>query len=177
LGLVILLAMIVVPITEIAVFIEAGDLIGLWPTIGAVILTAIIGSTLLRLQGLSTLVRVQESMNAGRLPVAELFDGLCLLIAGAFLLTPGFVTDGVGLLLFLPPFRAVLRGLLANRIKARSDFQMHMNSAPGAGPRQGNSFDSTIIDGEFHEVPPENDNNAATPKGADKDHPLPPPGN
>lgn len=158
-GLVILVAMIVVPITEIAVFIEAGELIGLWPTIGVVILTAIVGSILLRHQGLSTLMRVQESMNAGRLPVAELFDGLCLLIAGAFLLTPGFITDGVGLLLFTPPFRVLLRTLMARRLQARGDF--HMHAANSRGPANG--FNSTIIDGEFHEIDPtdkpKNDNN------------------
>ncbi len=167
-GLLILLAMIVVPITEIAVFIEAGDLIGLWPTIGAVILTAMVGSALLRYQGLSTLVKVQESMNAGRLPVAELFDGLCLLIAGAFLLTPGFVTDGVGLLLFLPPFRSFLRALMAKRIKSRGEFQMHMNAGPGRDHDHG--FNSTIIDGEFHEIRPEKGTDDIDPE-----RPLPPP--
>ncbi len=157
-GLLILLAMIVVPITEIAVFIEAGELIGLWPTIGAVILTAVIGTTLLRHQGLSTIVRVQESMNAGRLPVAELFDGLCLLIAGAFLLTPGFVTDGVGLLLFLPPFRVLLRGILANRLKAQGNLHMHMSGAHQGKPGSGREYGGTIIDGEFHEIRPDDKN-------------------
>jgi UPF0716 protein FxsA len=166
LGLLILIAMIVVPITEIAVFIEAGDLIGLWPTIGAVILTAIIGSTLLRHQGLSTLARVQESMNAGRLPVEELFDGLCLLVAGAFLLTPGFVTDGVGLLLFLPPFRTVLRALLARRIKARGDFSVHGQG--GEGSRQASNSNTTIINGEFHEVDMQEESDVGP------DRPLPP---
>ncbi len=175
-GLIIFIAMIVVPVMEIAVFIEAGELIGLWPTIGAVILTAIVGSTLLRHQGLSTLARVHESMNAGRLPVAELFDGLCLLVAGAFLLTPGFVTDGVGLLLFLPPFRFVLRGFLASRIKARGDFNVRMNGAPNAGSRPGGGFDSTIIDGEFHEIQPDENNKNSYPDDDGPDRPLPPPG-
>jgi len=150
LGLLILITMITVPIIEIAVFIKAGDLIGLWPTIGSVILTAIIGSFLLRQQGLATLVRVRESMDAGRLPVNELFDGLCLLVAGALLLTPGFVTDGVGLLLFVPPFRVVLRALLVQRLKTRGDFHMHGSTQSGAG--RGRQFDETIIEGEFQEV-------------------------
>jgi len=150
LGLLILITMIAVPIMEIAVFIKAGDLIGLWPTIGSVILTAIIGSFLLRQQGLATLVRVRESMDAGRLPVNELFDGLCLLVAGALLLTPGFVTDGVGLLLFMPPFRVILRALLAQRLKARGNF--HMHGSAQAGPGRDRESDSTIIEGEFQEV-------------------------
>lgn len=149
-GLLILLTMITVPIIEIAVFIQAGDLIGLWPTIATVILTAIIGSALLRQQGLATLVKVRESMDAGRLPVTELFDGLCLLVAGALLLTPGFVTDGVGLLLFMPPFRTVLRGLMAQRLKARGNFQMHASGATGQDRNKG--FDATIIEGEYQEI-------------------------
>jgi len=76
-GFILLAAMIGVPILEIAVFIEAGELIGLWPTIGAVIVTAIVGTTLLRIQGLATLFRAQRNLEEGRLPVVEVFDGLC----------------------------------------------------------------------------------------------------
>lgn len=166
-GLLILLAMIVVPITEIAVFIKAGDLIGLWPTIGTVILTAMIGTSLLRHQGLATLSRVRESMDAGRLPVEELFDGLCLLVAGALLLTPGFVTDGLGLLLFMPPFRSILRGLMAQRLKARGNFNMRPPGGMNTGQKQ--KFDATIIEGEFQEVTPEEN-------GSDSRPPLPPRG-
>ena len=97
-GLLILLVMIVVPIIEITVFIQAGEQIGVWPTIGLVILTAIVGSALLRHQGLSALFNMRKNMNAGILPLNELFDGICLLLAGALLITPGFVTDGFGLL-------------------------------------------------------------------------------
>lgn len=168
-ALLILLTMIVVPITEIAVFIEAGNLLGLWPTIGVVILTAIIGSALLRHQGLATLVRVRQSMDAGKLPVAELFDGLCLLVAGALLLTPGFVTDAVGLLLFMPPFRAVLRGLMARRLKSQGhDFQMHAQSETGQAQSHNPGFDGTIIEGEFQEV--NSDEGSAEP-----DRPILPP--
>jgi len=169
LGLLILLVMVIVPIVEIAVFIQAGELIGLWPTIGTVILTAMVGSALLRHQGLSTLVRVRESMDAGRLPVEELFDGLCLLVAGVFLLTPGFVTDGFGLLLFLPVFRSELRKLMATRLKARGNFNIHMHS--GAGPQSGRRHGPTIIDGEFHEIKTSNDNEN---ENNSDDIPLPP---
>lgn len=169
-GLLILLVMIIVPIVEIAVFIQAGDLIGLWPTIGTVILTALVGSALLRHQGLTTLVRVRESMDAGRLPVEELFHGLCLLVAGAFLLTPGFVTDGFGLLLFLPIFRGELRKLMTTRLKAQGNFNMHMHS--GAGPQSRRSHAPNIIDGEFHEIKTDNDNDN---KNNTDDTPLPPP--
>ena len=96
---ILLLAMfIAVPIVEIGLFIEIGGWIGLWPTIGVVIVTAFAGTTLLRLQGLSVLQRVQESANRNELPVQEVFDGLCLLVAGVLLLTPGFFTDLIGFL-------------------------------------------------------------------------------
>ena len=100
-----LILFIAVPIAEIAIFIQAGERFGLWPTLGLVILTAILGTTLLRYQGLRALYRVQESLNRGEMPVGEVFTGLCLLIAGALLLTPGFLTDGVGFALFIPGIR------------------------------------------------------------------------
>ena len=169
-GLLILLVMIIVPIVEIAVFIQAGDLIGLWPTIGTVILTALVGSALLRHQGLTTLIRVRDSINAGGLPVDELFDGLCLLVAGAFLLTPGFVTDGFGLLLFLPMFRRGLRTLLAARLKTRGKFNMHLH--PESKQQSRRSQSPKIIDGEFYEIKTDNDNKNKN----HADHaPLPPP--
>ncbi len=104
-ALVIFLALIGVPVIEIAVFIEIGGRIGLWWTVGLVVLTAVIGTALLRHQGLSTLARARASLDQGKLPVRELLDGVCLLIAGALLLTPGFVTDAVGALLLVPPLR------------------------------------------------------------------------
>jgi UPF0716 protein FxsA len=150
-GLILLIAMIGVPILEIVVFIKAGERIGLWPTVGAVILTAVVGTALLRLQGLSTLARARESLKAGQLPVAEVFDGICLLIGGALLLTPGFVTDAVGFLLLIPPVRQVLRRWSrkyltgAGRVEAWSDVQ-----PPSSGPAGGRQ--GPIIEGEFEEV-------------------------
>lgn len=88
-AILLLAAFIAVPVIEIAAFIEVGGWIGLWPTIGIVIATAFAGTTLLRLQGLAVLRRFQESASRNELPVTEVFDGLCLLIAGALLLTPG----------------------------------------------------------------------------------------
>ncbi len=150
-GLILLLAMIGVPILEIGVFIEAGERIGLWPTIGAVILTAVVGTALLRLQGLSTIARARESLDAGQLPVVEVFDGFCLLIGGALLLTPGFVTDTVGFLLLIPPVRLLLRRWCRKYMVDAG--RVHMRSAvppTGSGPAGGRS--SPIIDGEYEEI-------------------------
>ena len=112
-ALFLLLLFIGVPLVEIAVFIQVGDVIGLWPTLAIVVLTAIAGSLLLRLQGASVLMRAQQALSRGEMPLAEVFDGACLLVAGALLLTPGFVTDTLGALLFVPAVRTALRRFLA----------------------------------------------------------------
>ena len=135
-----------VPLLEIAVFVAVGGEIGLWPTLGAVVATALAGSVLLKVQGLSTLYRAREHLERGELPVKELFDGVCLVFAGALLLTPGFVTDGAGLLLFLPPFRAAIRRGLASFVVARGavhTFHSHGPAAPGDKTIDG---DFTVID-------------------------------
>jgi UPF0716 protein FxsA len=121
-ALVFLLLLIAVPLAEIGLLIQLGEVIGLWPTLLAIVLTAVIGIWLLRRQGFNTLMRAQASMEAGRLPLSEIFDAVCLLLAGALLLTPGFITDSLGGLLLLPPARTVLRfalgALLARRLAA-----------------------------------------------------------
>lgn len=154
-GLIILLAMIAVPIGEIAVFIQAGDRFGLWPTLGAVIVTAFIGTALLRHQGFGTLRRIQESADRGEAPVAELFDGLCLLIAGALLLTPGFITDGFGFLLFLPPFRHLLGGYALAYLMRNATIHTGRPGGRGHGPGPGDRARpgaGPVIDGDFEDV-------------------------
>jgi UPF0716 protein FxsA len=150
----ILIAFIAVPLVEIAVFIQVGGFLGLWPTLAIVILTAIAGTALLRIQGLATLHRAQAAMQRNQLPLREVFDGLCLLVAGALLLTPGFVTDALGGLLFLPPFRALLRRLVGAHLMART--HVHASASwhggpQGPGPRPYPGI-GDVIDGEFEEV-------------------------
>ena len=91
-GFVLLAAFIGVPLIEIALFIQVGGIIGLWPTIAVVILTAVAGAALLRHQGLGALSRLQETLDRGETPLDPVFDGFCLLAAGMLLLTPGFFT-------------------------------------------------------------------------------------
>ncbi|SCA56335.1 FxsA protein [Candidatus Terasakiella magnetica] len=163
-GFIILLLFIAVPVTEIAVFIQVGDIIGLWSTIAIVILTAIIGTALLRQQGISTLMRAQATLNEGKMPTTELFDGACLLVAGALLLTPGFVTDTVGFLLFTPPFRAILRHKAKDIVKNSAhvhmmgpDGQPFRPHPPHSSSPHEQSHDSTVIDGDFEEIQPNPD--------------------
>lgn len=153
-GLFLLLMMVVVPIVEIGVFIQVGGWLGLWPTLATVILTAMIGTGLLRRQGFATLARAQQSLAQGRFPVAEVFDGLCLVIAGALLLTPGFVTDTFGLLLFVPQLRAALREILGRHLLKSGRVQTWSDGpdAPSSGGRRNG--ESRVIEGEFEEVDP-----------------------
>ncbi|MGB0681313.1 MAG: FxsA family protein [Magnetovibrionaceae bacterium] len=161
-GLVLLILMIGIPIAEIAVFIQVGDLIGLWPTLASVIITAIIGTSLLRYQGFQTLAKVQNSLDQGELPMAAVFDGLCLLVAGALLLTPGFLTDAIGFALFVPPLRAVLGQSIAQWMVRSGKVQVHGNGVQGgAGFRPQSGQDprpqgraGPVIEGEFEEVEP-----------------------
>ena len=98
----IFLALVAIPIIEIALFIEIGGWIGLWPTIGVVILTALVGTLLLRQQGFATINDLQNRLNEGRDPSVALAHGAMILVAGVVLLTPGFFTDAVGFLLLIP---------------------------------------------------------------------------
>jgi len=142
----ILLAFIFVPIGEIALFMQVGDIIGFWPTLGLIILTAFIGTALLRWQGLSTLEKARQNLNDNILPVDELFTGICLLIAGVLLLLPGFLTDGIGLLLFVPGFRRFLKTLLARHIETITPAAPH-SSGTGNPDRS-----HMVIDGEFEDI-------------------------
>ena len=146
---------IAVPVVEIALFIEVGGWIGLWPTIAIVIATAFAGTTLLRLQGLAVLRRVQESAARNELPVAEVFDGHCLLVAGVLLLTPGFFTDTLGFLLFVPAFRRIAGGAIwrwvarSGRVTVSGGAFRGPGREPGGRPGRGGG---PVIDGEFEEV-------------------------
>ncbi|NDW04707.1 FxsA family protein [Jiella pacifica] len=108
--------LLIIPVLEIAVFILVGNLIGLWPTLALVVLTAIVGSFLLKRQGLGTLRRIQAETNAGRVPARELVDGVMIMAAGILLLTPGLVTDTIGFLLFVPGIRSSIRSFISKRV-------------------------------------------------------------
>jgi UPF0716 protein FxsA len=146
-GLLIFLLMIGVPIVEIVVFIKVGGWLGVGPTVAIVILAAIFGATLLRRQGFAVLMRVRESLAAGRLPLDEMFDGLCLLVAGVLLLTPGLVTDAIGFLLFVPPVRAVVRRIISAYLLASG--RIH---TPAGGPPRPPPGGPPVIEGEYEEV-------------------------
>lgn len=104
------------PLVEIAVFVLVGSHIGVLPTIGLVIATSVLGGFLLRVQGLGAMARISAAMERGDAPGRDLVHGLMIMVAGMLLLVPGFVTDAVGLLLFIPPVRDLGWRLIRNRI-------------------------------------------------------------
>jgi UPF0716 protein FxsA len=108
--------LLVIPLMEIAVFVVVGQQIGVLATLGLVLATAVAGSILLRIQGFGVLSRMQHDLAEGRLPGRELVHGVMILLAGILLLTPGFVTDAIGLLLFVPPLRDTAWQFLRRRV-------------------------------------------------------------
>jgi UPF0716 protein FxsA len=111
---------IVVPLVELYVIIEVGRAIGVLPTIGLLFLDSVLGAMLLRSQGRAVWRRFNLALNEGRVPARETFDGAMVIVGGTLLLTPGFVTDLVGLLLLLPPTRAAIRRFLSGIAKRRT---------------------------------------------------------
>jgi len=132
------LVLVVVPIVEIGLFVQLGGFIGLWPTLAIVVATALLGSFLLRKQGLSTLEELRRTAETGQNPAGPLAHGALILVAGLLLLTPGFFTDGIGFLLMVPPVRSVLIRWVA----ARAQMKMY---ASAANSQQA----PDIIDAEF----------------------------
>ena len=142
-----LIAFITIPLVEMIILIEVGGLIGAIPTVGLVVLTATIGLWLLKLEGIATLARVQEKLNQGQIPETELLEGIMLLVGGALLLTPGFITDAMGFTCLLPGLRRpiarwiIRQGVLkAMNVSGRS-FRTDRPSETGG----------TTIDGDFVE--------------------------
>lgn len=157
---------IVVPIVELYVLIQVGQAIGVLPTIALLIADSILGAALMRSQGRAAWRRFNATLAEGRVPGREVLDGALVIFGGALLLTPGFLSDILGLILLLPPTRAVVRTVLVRR------FSGHIVSgaASGAGARMGNMFtfqtgppggrprnpygDGDIVDGEATDVEP-----------------------
>ncbi len=158
--IVLFLLFVAVPLLEIALLIKFGQSFGFWPTIGLVIVTALLGSVLLRQQGFAVWRRVQEDLQSGRPPVEPVADGMLLLVAGAFLVAPGLITDTTGILLLIPPVRAVVRRFIARRLAVSGAIftSVRQPGRPAAEPgaprpsRSKPSSSGTVIDGEFERL-------------------------
>ncbi|MDU8942528.1 FxsA family protein [Ovoidimarina sediminis] len=138
---------IAVPLIEIALFIQIGGAIGLWPTLLVVVLTAIAGTALVRSQGLHALSSLKSSVNELRDPSEPLAHGAMILFSGALLLTPGFFTDTVGFLLLVPGVRNWVIARVRERVQVT---QFEYGTRAPHEPRPDD-----VIDGEYEEVGPE----------------------
>jgi len=140
---------IIIPIIEISVLMQVGEFLGLWPTIGIVIMSAWIGAKYVRQQGLATLQSVQEKMAQGEMPSSEIVTGLMLLVAGVLLVTPGFVTDIFGLSLLVPSFRQVIVASVQKHINLNAHVS---GNTAGANFYHGNTYEN---EGFSHTPSPE----------------------
>ncbi|MCB0717351.1 MAG: FxsA family protein [Bacteroidetes bacterium] len=113
------LLFVVVPLVELALLIRVGELIGFWPTVGIVVATAALGSSLARREGFSAFARFQQALAGQRPVVPELLDGLIILASAVLLLTPGIITDIVGLLGLFPATRPLIRSAIQKRFKVK----------------------------------------------------------
>lgn len=119
-GRLLFLIFLLVPLVEITLFVLIGQAIGLWPTLLGVLVTALAGSFVLRIQGMALFAEIRETMGRGMLPARALADAMMVGIAGVLLLTPGYFTDLLGVLLLVPPVRNALYALLRSRMRVVS---------------------------------------------------------
>lgn len=128
------LLFVLIPLVELVVLIQLGTRVGFWPTMALVVGTGILGATLARAEGLRTWVAFQRELGEGRLPGGALLDGLAILVGGAFLLTPGLLTDLAGFSLLFPPTRRWLQGRARRWLDRQLEsgrLQVEMWSRPG----------------------------------------------
>ncbi len=162
-ALVLVLLFIVVPIVELYVLVQIGQAIGYLPTIGLLVLDSVLGAMLMRAQGRAAWTRLQRALAAGRIPGREVIDAALVIFGGALLLTPGFLSDILGLILLLPPTRALVRRVLVARFGGR----LVASATAGAQSRMGGMFTfqtggrgrprsvgDDVVDGTAHDVPP-----------------------
>jgi UPF0716 protein FxsA len=156
----IFLLFIIIPLGEMLLLFEVADQIGGLTTLGLVVLTAVVGIQILKQQGLSTFTRANQRIESGELPAQEIVEGLFLAVGGAFLLTPGFITDTLGFMFLIGPIRRyIVRALIKS-----GKLAMFQSGAQGqffyTQHSRGNSRDGNTFEGEYEkEAAPANDQN------------------
>jgi UPF0716 protein FxsA len=145
--LLLLLVFIAVPIAEIYVIIQVGQAIGALPTIAILIADSVVGSWLLRSQGRAAWRRFNQAIAERRAPAREVLDGVLIVFGGALLITPGFISDVLGIVLLAPPTRALIRALMVRNFTSR--LVVTMGGGRRDPPRSDYDVDST-----GHDVPP-----------------------
>lgn len=145
----VLLTLLIATVIEVAVLVAVGDLIGVLPTIGLLILASVVGAWLLRREGTRTLRAFSEAVRTRRPPHREVADGVLIATAGALIVVPGFVSDVLALLLLLPPTRALVRGRMFRSASRRASLR----------PRT-----RTVVDGEVVQPDPATRRSDGPPK-------------
>ncbi|MFV8461007.1 FxsA family protein [Vibrio campbellii] len=168
---ILLLLFIFVPIIEIGLFIQVGGFLGLWPTIALVLITAFVGASLVRSQGIQTLMSVQGRLQQGEMPAQQILEGVMLAVAGVLLLTPGFMTDALGMLVLLPAPRAMIaKKMMEKMVVKNMSGGFHAGGQAGFGqspfgddPFKRDPFDQSkggnTFEGEFEKKDDDNDRN------------------
>jgi len=168
---ILLLLFIFVPIIEIGLFIQVGGFLGLWPTITLVLITAFVGASLVRSQGIQTLMSVQGRLQQGEMPAQQILEGVMLAVAGVLLLTPGFMTDALGMLVLLPAPRAMIaKKMMEKMVVKNMSGGFHAGGQAGFGqspfgddPFNRDPFDQSkggnTFEGEFEKKDDDNDRN------------------
>lgn len=160
-----LLVFMAVPLIEIALLIKIGQVIGFWATIGLVVATAALGTWLLHRQGMDALRRIMDATESGRPPIEPVLDGFVLIIAGLMLLTPGIITDAIGLILLIPPVRLVLVRKALSRLfivtvggrpwtggQRPETTEPRPSGQAGHRPGRADAEDAVIIEGEYRRI-------------------------
>jgi len=148
------LLFVVVPIAELFVIIQVGEAIGVLPTIALLIADSVLGSMLMRSQGRAAWLRFNTALAEGRVPHREVLDGALVIFGGALLLTPGFLSDILGLVLLLPPTRALARGIVVRRVLPRLVVtSLGGTGAPGGAQRRPGP-DTGDVEGTATEIDP-----------------------
>ena len=137
-----------IPIVEMYLLIEVAERIEALPTILLVMLTAVLGVSLIRQQGLSTLTKGIRRLNQAEIPAAEIIEGVLLAVAGAFLITPGFLTDFIGFMIIIPIIRRIIALMLLKRMAARADFRTNGHEF-GGGSDKTRDTSGSVIEGEY----------------------------
>jgi UPF0716 protein FxsA len=157
-----LLLFIAIPIAELWLIIKIGGEIGLLPTLALLIVDSLVGAALARSQSSAAWERFNRALAEGRVPGREAFDGAMIILGGALLLTPGFITDIFGLIFLIPPTRAIVRGFITRRASSGTAAQWRVGTfggnagrGPSPFPRPGRSYDYEGSASEVTEPPPE----------------------
>jgi len=150
--LLLFLLFIVVPIVELYLIIQVGQAIGIWWTLLLLIADSVLGTWLMRSQGRTAWRRFNEAMAAGRVPAREILDGGLIIVGGAFLLAPGFITDVFGLFFLFPPTRALARRMLVRVFAGRFTV---VASGAGAARRYRDARRSGDVEGTAQEIDPD----------------------